>query len=79
MHLESTKEMWDKLVSNYEGKEKVKDFLKILEIVNAMKGLGEKIDEASLVHKILRSLLEIFNPKVSVIEELSDLKTLPID
>ena len=25
MHLESAKEMWDKLVSNYEGNEKVKD------------------------------------------------------
>ena len=25
MHLESTKEMWDKLVSSYEGNEKVKD------------------------------------------------------
>ena len=47
--------------------------------MNAMKGLGEKIDEASLVHKILRSLLERFNPIVFVIEELSDLKTLPID
>ena len=25
MHLESAKEMWDKLVSSYEGNEKVKD------------------------------------------------------
>ena len=25
MHLESAKEMWDKLVNNYEGNEKVKD------------------------------------------------------
>ena len=25
MHLESTKEMWDKLISSYEGNEKVKD------------------------------------------------------
>ena len=44
-----------------------------------MKGLGEKIDEAPLVQKILRSLLERFNLKVSAIEELSDLKTLHID
>ena len=56
-----------------------KYFLRVEEIVNAMKGLGEKIDEASLVQKILRSLLERFNPKVSTIEELSDLKNLPID
>ena len=44
-----------------------------------MKGLGEKFDEAFLVQKILRSLPEIFNPKVSTIEELSDLKILHID
>ena len=72
MHLESAKEMWEKLVSSYEGNEKVKDaklqtyrlkfeqlkmnedktvskyFLRIEETVNAMKGLGEKIDKASL-------------------------------
>ena len=47
--------------------------------MNAMKGLGENFDEAFLVHKILRSLPKIFNPKVSTIEELSDLKTDPID
>ena len=103
MHLESVKEMWDNLVSSYEGNEKVKDaklqtyrlkfeqlkmnedenvskyFLRIEEIVNSMKGLGEKIDEATVVHKILISFPERFNPKVSAIEELSDLKTLHID
>ena len=56
-----------------------KYFLRIEETVNAMKGLGEKIDEASLVQKILRSFPEIFNPKVSTIKELSDPITLPID
>jgi hypothetical protein len=25
MHLQTTKEMWDKLISSYEGNEKVKD------------------------------------------------------
>jgi hypothetical protein len=103
MHLESAKEMWDKLISSYEGNEKVKDaklqtyrlqfeqlkmkedetvgkyFLRVEELVNAMKGLGEKIEEASLVQKILRSLPDRFNPKVSAIEELNDLKILPID
>ena len=85
MHFESTKEMWDKLISSYEGNEKVKDaklqtyrlkfeqlkmnedetvskyFLRVEELVNAMKGLGEKIGEAPLVQKILRSLLDKFN------------------
>jgi hypothetical protein len=44
-----------------------------------MKGLGEKIEEASLVQKILRSMSNGFNPKVSAIEELNDLKVIPID
>ena len=50
----------DEIVSKY--------FLRIEETMNSMKGLGEKIDEGSLVQKILRSLPEIFNPKVSAIE-----------
>jgi hypothetical protein len=103
MHLETAKAMWDKLISSYEGNEKVKDaklqtyrlkfeqlkmnedetvskyFLRVEELVNAMKGLGEKIEESFLVQKILRSLLDKFNPKVSAIEELNDLKTLSID
>jgi hypothetical protein len=73
MRLESAKEMWDKLISIYEGNEKVKDaklqtyrlqfeqlkmkedeivgkyFPRIEELVNAMKGLDEKIEDVSLV------------------------------
>jgi hypothetical protein len=73
MHLGTTKEMWDKLISSYEGNEKVKDanlqtyrvqfeqlkmkedetigkfFLRVEELVNAMKALGEKNEEPSLV------------------------------
>jgi hypothetical protein len=103
MHLLTAKEMWDKLIRNYEGNEKVKDaklqtfrlkfeqikmnedetvrkyFLRVEELVNAMKGLGEKFEESILVQKILRSLLDKFNPKVSTIEELNDLKTMSID
>jgi hypothetical protein len=44
-----------------------------------MKGLGEKIEDALLVHNILKSLPDRFNPKVFVIEELNDLKLMPID
>jgi hypothetical protein len=103
MHLQNAKEMWDKLINNYEGNEKVKDaklqtyrvqfeklqmkedetvgkyFLRVEGMVNAMKALGETIGEPSLVHKILRSLPDRFNPKVSSIEELNDLKTLSFD
>ncbi len=73
MHLEYAKYMWEKLISSYEGNEKVKDaklqtyrlrfeqfkmnedesiskyFLRVEELVNAMRGFGEKIDEAPLV------------------------------
>ena len=45
-----------------------KYFLIIEETVNAMKGLGENFDEYFLIQTILRSLLERFNPKVSVIK-----------
>jgi hypothetical protein len=56
-----------------------KYFLRVEELVNEMKGLGEKIEEASLVQNILRSLPDRFNPKVFAIEELNDLKILSID
>jgi hypothetical protein len=102
MQLDSAKEMWDKLISSYEGNEKVKDaklqiyrlkfelkmnedetinkfFLRVEELVNSMKDLNEKIEDAFLVQKILRSLPNRFNPKVSTIEELNDLTTLSID
>jgi uncharacterized lipoprotein YehR (DUF1307 family) len=102
MQLESTKEMWDKLISNY-GDEKVKDaklqthrmkfeqlkmnedetiskyFLRVEELVNSMKGLGEKIEGTFLVHKILRSMPDRFNAKVFAIEELNDIKNMSID
>ena len=47
--------------------------------MNDTKGISENIDEASLVQKILRYFTKKFNPKVSAIEELSELKTIPID
>jgi hypothetical protein len=55
-----------------------KYFLRVEELVNAMIGLGEKNEDVSLVQKILRSLPDRFNPNVSVIEELNDLKSPPI-
>ena len=56
-----------------------KYFLRVEELMNAMKGLGENIKETPLVQNILRSLPDKFNPKVSAIEEMDDLKTLSID
>ena len=56
-----------------------KYFLRVEELVNAIKSLGEKIEEPSLVQKMLRSLPDRFNLKVSSIEELNDLKALEFD
>jgi hypothetical protein len=53
--------------------------LRVEELVNSIKAFGEKIEEASLVHKILRSLPDRFNLKVSSIEELNDIKVLYFD
>ena len=44
-------------------------FLRIDEIVNCMKNLGEEIKEVTLVEKILRSSSSKFESKVSAIEE----------
>ena len=58
-----------------------KFFLRVDKLVNAMRALGGKIkeDDTNIVQKILRSLPDRFNPKVSAIEEMSDLKTLTMD
>jgi hypothetical protein len=50
----------DETVSKY--------FLRVEELVNSMKGLGEKFEESLLVQNILRSLPDKFNPKVFSIE-----------
>jgi hypothetical protein len=71
MQFEQLKMKEDETVGKY--------FLRVEEMVNAMKALGETIEEPSLVQKILRSLPDRFNPKVSAIEELNDLKTLEFD
>lgn len=81
MNCDSAKEMWDKLISIYDGDSKVKKenlqthtrqieifnmdyeediapfFLWVDEIVNSLKGLGENIEESTVVQKVSRSLL----------------------
>jgi hypothetical protein len=51
-------------------------FLRVDETVNAILGLGEEIEESVIVQKILRSLLMRFNPKISALEERSDLNSI---
>ena len=54
-------------------------FLRVAEIVNNMKALGETIKEVVIVQKILRSLPSRFNPKVSAIKETVDWETLTMN
>lgn len=51
-------------------------FLRIDEVVNCMKNMGEEINEVTLVEKILRSLSTKFESKVSAIEEKQDLQNI---
>ena len=51
-------------------------FLRIDEIVNCMKNLGEEIKEVTLVQKVLRYLSSKFESMVSAIEEKQNLQNL---
>ena len=44
-------------------------FLRIDEIVNARKGLGEQIEEHDIVSKVIRSVVPKFETKISTLEE----------
>lgn len=48
-------------------------------IVNAIKELGEKVEDKAIVQKVLRSLPSRYNAKIFAIEEARDLKILTID
>jgi hypothetical protein len=47
--------------------------------VNAIIGLGEEIEESIIGQKILRSLPIRFNPKISALEERSELDSISMD
>ena len=92
MQLNTTKEIWDKIILSYEGDAKVKIaklqtlrieyenlkmhndesvasfFLRLDDIVNRIRNMGETIAESTLVEKILRSLTAKFESKVSALE-----------
>jgi hypothetical protein len=54
-------------------------FLRVDETVNAIIGLGEEIEESVIVQKVLRTLPMRFNPKISTLEEISDLNSISMD
>jgi hypothetical protein len=47
--------------------------------MNAIIGLGEEIEESAIVQKVLRSIFMRFNPKISALEERSDLNSISMD
>ena len=48
-------------------------YAKLKDIVNSALNLGKTILEPKIVRKVLRSLLERFHAKITVIEELKDI------
>jgi hypothetical protein len=54
-------------------------FLRVDETVNAIIGLGEEIEESVIIQNVLRSLPMRFNPKISALEEISDLNSISMD
>ena len=62
-----------------ESKDIATYFLRIDEVVNTMRGLGEIVENVIIVQKILRSLPARFDPKISALEERTDIATLLMD
>jgi hypothetical protein len=54
-------------------------FLRVDEVVNAIRGLGEELNESLVVKNFLRSLIWKYYAKVSAIEETKDLTKMTMD
>ena len=53
-------------------------YAKLKDIVNSAFNLGETIPESKIVIKVLKSLLERFHAKITVIEESKDIDKIPL-
>ena len=53
-------------------------YVKLKDIVNSAFNLGETILKPKIVRKVLRSLLERFHAKITVIEESKDIDKIPL-
>ena len=53
-------------------------YAKLKEIVSSAFNLGETILESKIVRKVLRSLLERFHAKITVIKESKDIDKIPL-
>eukprot|EP00253_Pinus_taeda_P006450 PITA_06450 len=71
-----TLRMWYENLKMHSNESIANYFLRIDEIVNCMRNLGEEFKEVVLVEKVLRSLSAKFDSKVSAIEEKEDLQKI---
>ena len=53
-------------------------YAKLKDIMNSAFNLGETILEPKIIRKVLRSLLEKFHAKITVIEESKDIDKIPL-
>ena len=53
-------------------------YAKLKDIVNSAFNLGETIPKPKIVRKVLRSLLERFHVKITMIKELKDIDKIPL-
>jgi hypothetical protein len=78
VNLQRHREEFENLKMN-ENEDIATYFLRVDEVVNAIRGLGEDLDESLVVQKVLRSLLLKYDAKVSAIEETRDLTKMKMD
>jgi uncharacterized lipoprotein YehR (DUF1307 family) len=76
--LQQHREEFENLKMN-EKEEIATYLLRVDEVVNAIRGLGEELDESLVVQKVLRSLLLKYYAKVSAIKETRDLTKMTMD
>ncbi|XP_034591466.1 uncharacterized protein [Setaria viridis] len=68
------------LAGMYMGdSEKINDFaLKVTTIVNEIRSLGTKVEEITVVEKLLHSVLDKFGPLISTIEQWGDVEEMSV-
>ncbi|XP_026451962.1 uncharacterized protein LOC113352349 [Papaver somniferum] len=76
IYIKQAKAAWDDLVSHYTGSDKVK---KTLNLVNEMKANGDTVEDSTVVEKIIRSLPEKYEAKVTAIEECNTAATMSLN
>jgi len=50
-----------------------------MKFYNAIRGLGEKLEDKDIVDKVLRTLPMVYNPKVSTLEDRQDTEKITLD